>query len=320
MKIDQAKNLRLEESINRDAEIQRAGRTPILPVRLLWIVAAIALLTAGIWWWSDRSPQPTMTSTPPTEAALAPGEAAPLPPNGEFTAAGYLEPIPPYPVKITPLVAGRIDHFTVLEGDEVSAGQVIAKLNTERHQRQAEELNAALAINARRLELATREQIRSQTLSDKGAATAREFDLARAEVDILSAEAEKIRAELNTVLWQIEQSDVRSPVDGILFERLGQAGEYINLEERHEIASVHDPRQLQVWVDVNQRDAARIQVGQPVKITLDAEPGREFSGSVSRILPRASMTKNTIRCIITLEETSPSLRPDMSVKATFSKP
>ena len=68
---------------------------------------------------------------------------------------------------------------------------------------------------------------------------------------------------------------------------------------------------------VNQRDVARLYVGQPVEVTLDAEPGKVFTGEVSRILPRASLSKNTIQAKILLNEATPNFRPEMSVKGTF---
>lgn len=240
--------------------------------------------------------------------------------SGEFSAGGYIEPIPPFPIKITPLVPGRIDEFSVLEGQRLRAGDIIARLNTENLEKRTAEIRAAREVNARRLEFAEKELERTQALSATGAATGREFDQARAEVSVLRAEADKQLAELESIEWQIGQSTIRSPVDGILYERIAHAGDFINLEERDEIASVMDPEKVQVWVDVNQRDASRVSVGQRAVVTLDAEHGREFPAVVRRILPRASIAKNTIRCILELEETSPALRPDMSVKVVFPEP
>ena len=41
-------------------------------------------------------------------------------------------------------------------------------------------------------------------------------------------------------------------------------GSYIYSDSNREIASIYDPAKLQIWVDVNQRDVARLRVGQPV--------------------------------------------------------
>ena len=55
-------------------------------------------------------------------------------------------------------------------------------------------------------------------------------------------------------------------------------GSYIYSDSNREIASIYDPAKLQIWVDVNQRDVARLRVGQPVEVTLDAEPGKVLPG------------------------------------------
>ncbi|MDX2079646.1 MAG: efflux RND transporter periplasmic adaptor subunit [Terrimicrobiaceae bacterium] len=313
MKIEQAKALRLEANINRDDEVSRAGRR-FSPA---WLVAGgvLALALAG-WFLAPRGADAPSVAEPAAAAPAASASAS----DGAFTAAGYIEPIPPFPVKITPLIPGRIDRFAIREGESVKAGDVIATMNTGLLENRAAELKAAAAVTLERLGLAERELARAKTLSARGATPQRELDQATAEAGILRAEAGRITAELETVQWQIEQSTIRSPVDGVLFERSASEGDYINLDERHEIASVVDPAQMQVWVDINQRDVARIRDGGQALVSLDAEPGREFLARVDRILPRASLAKNTVRVVLRLEESSPALRPDMSVKVTFSEP
>lgn len=320
MKIEKAKALQLEATINRDHEVRRAGMG--LPVG--WIVAGMALaaLAIGLWWMDkerrERVPLRAVAQESPAQpASPPPSETIPA---GSFSAAGYVEPVPPFPVKITPLVPGRIDRFPIREGEQVKAGGVVAHMNTGQHENRAAELRAAAAVNSQRLEFAVRELARAQTLAGRGATPLRDLDQASSEVAILRAEAERIRTELESVLWNIEQSMVRSPVDGILYERTASVGDFINLDERHEIATVIDPRQMQVWVDINQRDLAKIPENGMAEMEFDAEPGRKFRLKVDRILPRASLAKNTARVVLRLEEFSPALRPEMSVKVVFPKP
>jgi HlyD family secretion protein len=319
MKIEQAKALRLEANINRDDEVLRAGRR--FSVGWILMLVAIPLVAAGFWVaksegvsvsarnQSASTSADAVVATPPAGTGNASG--------ADFSAAGYVEPVPPFPVKVTPLVPGRIDHFPVREGEAVKAGDVVARLNTGQHEKREAELSAAAAVTARRLEFAEKELARAKTLAGRGAMPLRDLDLASAEAGILRAEAERINAELATVRWQIDQSTIRSPVGGILYERVASEGDYINLEERQEVASVIDPQRMQVWVDVNQRDLARIREGGRALVSLDSDPGREFRGRVDRILPKASLARNTVRVVLQLEEFPPSLRPEMSVKVVF---
>lgn len=319
MKIEQAKALRLEANINRDKEVLRAGRR--FSTGWILTVAAIFLAAAGVL-VVKRGGLPAASAQ--GIAIGSDGVAPAVPPaiigdsaGANFSAAGYVEPVAPFPVKITPLVPGRIDHFRVREGEAVKIGDVVARLNTDQHEKREAELSASAAVTARRLDFAEKELARAKTLAGRGAMPLRDLDLASAEVGILRAEAERINAELETLRWQIDQSTIRSPVDGILYERVASEGDYINLDERQEVASVIDPQRMQVWVDVNQRDLARIREGGRALVSLDSDPGREFRARVDRILPKASLARNTVRVVLELEEFPPSLRPEMSVKVVF---
>ena len=122
----------------------------------------------------------------------------------------------------------------------------------------------------------------------RGVATGKESEKASADAAVLRAEAVKLQAAIQTVEWQIQQTAVRAPVDGVLFERLANAGNYIYSDSNREIASIYDPAKLQISVDVNQRDVARLRVGQPVGVSsrCGARQGfyrGGFANSASRI-------------------------------------
>ena len=98
------------------------------------------------------------------------------------------------------------------------------------------------------------------------------MERASADVAVLRAEAAKLQAEIQTVEWQIQQTEIRSPVDGVLFERLANVGTFIHSDSYREIASIYDPAKLQIWVDVNQRDVARLRVGQRASTLVATSP------------------------------------------------
>ena len=315
-RLEKVRKLKLDVSEKAPAPVRRW---------VLWLLLAIFVGSIAFLVFKN-APLPILISrtveestvsapaAPATSTSVAPTETPRL---NQFTAAGYVEPVPPFPIRISPLVLGRIDEFSITEGQPVKAGQIIAKLNSQEFEKRLAELRAALGVNAERLSLAESELARSKKLAATGMATGKESEQASADAGVLRAEGARLQAEIQTVEWQIQQTEVRSPVDGVLFERLANMGSYIYSDSNREIALIYDPAKLQIWVDVNQRDVARLRVGQRVEVTLDAEPGKVLTGEVSRILPRASLSKNTIQAKILLHETSPSLRPDMSVKVTF---
>jgi HlyD family secretion protein len=310
----------------RELKLDMSEKAPA-PARrwVLWLLLLMVVAAGAFLALKDRHMRNSLSATAEAStasayaASAADTSAAPAETSGmsRFTAAGYVEPTPPFPIHVSPLVLGRIDEFTITEGQPVKAEQIIAKLNSQEFEKRLAELQAALGVNAERLTLAETELARSRRLAATGAATGKELEQASADAAVLRAEAAKLQAEIQTVEWQIQQTVVRAPVDGILFERLANVGSFIYSDSKREIASIYDPAKLQIWVDVNQRDVARLYVGQPVEVTLDAEPGKVFTSEVSRILPRASLAKNTIQAKIVLHEATPNFRPDMSVKVTF---
>ncbi len=316
-RLDKIRNLKLEAA-DADAPAPSNRRWIAWFAVLVVVVGGAVLVFRSGALPGDVAANPDDSSKEMIPAA--PAAAAELPPSGRFTAAGYIEPMPPFPIHIAPLVLGRIDEFSLVEGHPVKAGDLIARLNADEMNKQLAELRAALGVNAEQLTFAESELARSKKLTATGATPTREWERARADAAILLAEAAKIRAGIETLDWQIQQTEVRAPADGVLFERLAHVGDTIYADSKREIASLYDPKKLQVWVDVNQRDASGLHIGQPVEIALDAEPGKVFSGRVSRILPRASLPKNTVQAKISLDALSPNFRPDMSVKVTFLNP
>ena len=149
----------------------------------------------------------TAFAAPAAETSAAPTET---PRQNRFTAAGYVEPIPPFPIHISPLVLGRIDEFTITEGQTVKAGQIIAKLNSQEFEKRLAELQAALGVNAERLAPAESELARSKRLAATGAATGKELERAGSDAAVLRAEAVKLQAEIQTVEWQIQQTAIRA--------------------------------------------------------------------------------------------------------------
>jgi multidrug efflux pump subunit AcrA (membrane-fusion protein) len=112
--------------------------------RTKWFIFFLFLLVVGIavaYFTWPRSHGIEQKET----AAVTPREQTPLllsTSSDTFTAAGYLEPVPPYPITVSALVPGRIDQFSILEGTPVSAGQVVAKLDSAQFQLQLTEFEA----------------------------------------------------------------------------------------------------------------------------------------------------------------------------------
>jgi multidrug resistance efflux pump len=145
----------------------------------------------------------------------------------------------------------------------------------------------------------------------------RKEDIAVARADLAAAEAELARVE-----WRLNACVIKAPISGVVLERFAQVGDWLvpvgsSRERAAALVSIVDPKRIQAWVDVNQRDIGRVFVGQQVVLSTDAEPNRQVGGRVSLILPKANLQKNTVQVKVEIPDPPTDLRPEMSVKVRF---
>ncbi len=133
--------------------------------------------------------------------------------------------------------------------------------------------------------------------------------------------------------WEVPESEIRkletsgkvvtdltfnSPVSGYITERNALPNMYVQPETRlYTVADLST-----VWVNANifQTDLGKIKQGDPTAISVDAYPGRTFSGRVSEILPQVDMNTRTARVRIVLANAGLKLMPGMFVNVDLKIP
>jgi RND family efflux transporter MFP subunit len=99
------------------------------------------------------------------------------------------------------------------------------------------------------------------------------------------AEVRRARARLDRVKDQIEKTRIVSPVSGRVVRRMTEVGEWLGAGDPVIEIVTLDP--VLVRVGVNERDIARVAIGNPVIVRVDAHPGRAFAGKVRFVAPEA---------------------------------
>lgn len=91
------------------------------------------------------------------------------------------------------------------------------------------------------------------------------------------------RAELSGAEIALERTRVRAPADGTVLNMLAKAGETAVPSPDSALVTFGDLSSLRVRAEVEERDAAKVHVGQNVVVKADAFPDREFFGKVTSI-------------------------------------
>ena len=156
-----------------------------------------------------------------------------------------------------------------------------------------------------------------------------DIDALRAEVDSLAQDAAQIEAQIRQKEIDLDDRELRSPIDGVVDEKFVQPGEYVIPGQR--LFIVHDPKGVWIDADVKETKLTSLTPGQPVEISVDAYPDRQFSGRIERIgaaatsefallpspNPSGNFTKITQRVPVRIAVHQPDddpLRPGMMVE------
>ncbi|MFN3746073.1 MAG: HlyD family secretion protein [Hyphomicrobiaceae bacterium] len=93
------------------------------------------------------------------------------------------------------------------------------------------------------------------------------------------------RSELSMAITTLERTRIRAPRDGTILNVAARAGETATPSPEQVLLLMGDVSALKVRAEVEERDAAKVRVGQLVVVRSDAYPGREFAGKVASLAP-----------------------------------
>jgi len=137
---------------------------------------------------------------------------------------------------------------------------------------------------------------------------------AEAQQAIYQAEAAQARAE--QIALQIEQANIRSPIDGVwllkdLEDRIGS-----RVRQGDELCVVGQPDLLKVEMSVPERDIEQVKVGQKTWIATNSLPGDSYEAVVERVIPMSNpdpkAADNTFKVYCTVKQTAATWRPGMA--------
>ncbi|MCX6616530.1 MAG: efflux RND transporter periplasmic adaptor subunit [Acidobacteria bacterium] len=148
----------------------------------------------------------------------------------------------------------------------------------------------------------------------------------REEIDQGRALVEQARGALRYYETMLDATEIRSPIDGTVLERLVETGEMVTTMfvgetgAKSSVVSLADLNDLQVEVDISQTEFARVSLGQPCAVVPDAFPDRRYRAVVAEIAPQANRQKATVQVKVQVKNPDAYLRPEMNARVSFEDP
>ena len=264
-----------------------------------------------------------------TVTAISPAQA-----DAVLTASGYV--VAQRQAAVASKGTGRLEYLGVEEGDQVKAGQIIARLEHSDISATLAQTQADLAAAKARLPQAQadlqeatiqferyKKLIAEQLVprADYDAADAR-YKRAAAGVIADSAAIRSFAAAVRAAEVALEYTNIRAPFDGTVLTKNADVGEIVapfgsSSTARAAVVSIADMSSLEVEADVSESNIQRIKSGQPCEIVLDAYQETRYPGVVGKIVPTADRAKATVLTKIKFVQIDERVLPEMSAKVTF---
>jgi HlyD family secretion protein len=139
------------------------------------------------------------------------------------------------------------------------------------------------------------------------------------------AEVARAKAALSYSQTMLDATEIRAPITGTVLRRIAEIGEMITTSfagttgAKSAVVALADLNDLQVELDISQKDFKRISAEHECQMIPEAYPDRQYECEIDEIAPEADRQKASIQVKVKILEPDEYLRPEMSARVIFSK-
>lgn len=236
----------------------------------------------------DGKPEEKKPDAVPVEVARASRRAI----AASYTGTANLEA--PGEAQVVAKTSGVMVQLLAEEGDQVRVGQVLARLDGDKVRLEVARQKAIvdkLENNYQRSQ-----ELAGQKLVSAEASEQIKYDLAAA------------RAVLDLAKLELSYTNIIAPISGVVAERMVKPGNLIGLNAP--VFRIVNNSHLEGVLNAPEREMSRLQPGLPLRMRVDAVPGKVFIGKVDRVAPVMDSKTGTFRVVCAFDN-APELRPGM---------
>ena len=192
---------------------------------------------------------------------------------------------------IAPQSGGRIQKINVEIGDFVGKGQVLAEMD-----------RVQLDQAKLRLSNAETELARLKQLYEQGGVAQSDYEAAELNCKVSKSTYDNL----------LENTILRSPISGVVSARNYDRGDMYAMAAP--IFTVQQIVPVKLLVGISEADYTKVRKGDVVTLTVDALPGKTFSGTIKRLYPTIDPATHTVNIEVQVPNQSRELRPGMYAK------
>jgi HlyD family secretion protein len=311
--------------------------------RILTVLAGVAALATAVWFFGFRDQGAASAGDLQIESSAI--ERRDL--QRLVASSGRIAPL--VTVEVGSQLSGQIEEINADFNDQVSAGDLLARIDPQTFQSRVEEAEASLEVaraqvqvaqaNVQRslseLNAAERAFARAEELRQRGTFSEAQYDAAEtafesaragiavSRANLRNAQAALLQRTANRESAQVdlERTFIRSPIDGVVIDRQIDEGQTVAASFNAPVLFLiaQDLSRIQIEAEVDEADIGQIDEGQAVTFDVDAYPGQDFTGEVVQVRLAANDAQNVVTYTVVIEAANPGgrLLPGMTANVTI---
>jgi membrane fusion protein (multidrug efflux system) len=287
-----------------------------------WIIAILLLVLAAVGARTVIKSRQTAHAAPVKAAATAPvleflpSDLLTITPHDlrqTLAASGSLRAYNQASVKAR--VAGEVREVLVREGETVTAGQVLVRMDEADYRARVAQAQGALLAARGQFDIAAKARENNRALLDRGFISKNAFDTASSQYDIAQANVNAAQGGLDVSRKALGDTVIRAPIAGMVASRSVQPGEKVSADNK--LLDVVDLARMEMEVAVPTSEIIAIAPGQEVTVRFEGLP-RPLPASVVRINPATQAGSRSIIAYLRLDNPQNRLRAGMFGEARLT--
>lgn len=293
---------------------------------LIVVLLSVLLAVGGYAYWrrGQEAAQGAYVTEPIERGSIA----------SIVTATGTVNPVTT--VQVGTYVSGPIQAIYVDFNSPVKKGQLVAKIDPAPFQVKVLQAEADVANNRAKVEKdradlklkrltldRNRELLKKNLISQNDVDTAKSnYDQAVAQLALDRASIKQSEASLQEARINLAYTDIRSPVDGVVVSRNVDVGQTVaaSFQTPTLFLIAQDLTKMQVHTNVSESDIGPVSQRQPASFTVDAYPGKAFSGTVAQVRNAPITVQNVVTydVVIAVDNANLELKPGMTANVNIT--
>jgi len=235
------------------------------------------------------------------------------------TATGTIDPI--IEIAVGTQVSGIISKIYVDFNSVVKKGQILAELDKTNLQSDYNSQLLTLSSSKTQYNFQKKNFQRSKELHDKNLISDIDFETAKYNFELAESTYKLNQSNLKKSQTNLDYATIHSPIDGVILSRAVEEGQTVaaSFSTPTLFTIAKDLTKMQVVANVDEADIGNVKKGQRVSFSVDAYPNDQFTGEVTQVRLKSTVTSNvvTYEVIVNAPNENLKLKPGLTANITI---